>query len=111
MRYTLSVLTAACLLALGQPAWAETTDRDFLLRARNAALALPDTDRANATQLLQQLQASASVAPVSQRHLPFHHVFTAVNGTLSSTTPRRSVHTCCHSPWLQRTGSNRPLSI
>ncbi len=82
MRYTLSVLTAACLLALGQPAWAETTDRDFLLRARNAALALPDTDRANATQLLQQLQARASVAPVSQRHLPFHRVFTAVNGAL-----------------------------
>ena len=82
MRYTLSVLTAACLLALGQPVWAETTDRDFLLRARNAALALPDTDRASARQLLQQLQARISSAPVSQRQLPFHRVFIAVNGAL-----------------------------
>ncbi len=82
MRYTLSVLTAACLLALGQPAWAETSDRDFLLRARNAALALPDTDRANATQLLQQLQARAAAAAIPQRHLPFHRVFAAVNGAL-----------------------------
>lgn len=83
MRYTLSVLTAACLLALGQPAWAETADRDFVLRARNAVLALPDTDRANAKQLLQQLQASAATAPVAQqRHLPFHRVFSAVNGAL-----------------------------
>lgn len=57
MRYTLSVLTAACLLALGQPAWSSSRDQDLQQRARFAALSLPATDRSCATQLLRALQA------------------------------------------------------
>ena len=57
MRYTLSVLTAACLLALGQPAWSSMADTDLQQRARMAVLSLPDVDRCCAAQLLLQWQA------------------------------------------------------
>ena len=84
MRYTLSVLTAACVLALSQPAWSETIDRELLQRARNAALALPDKDRASASQWLQQLQTAApATAAVAKRPLPFHPVFQAIGHTLA----------------------------
>jgi|GEM_PF-1654604 len=84
MRYTLSVLTAACLLALGQPTWSETADRELLQRARNAALALPDQDRACASQWLLQLQAScAATAPAAQRALPLNPLLQAVRHTLT----------------------------
>lgn len=81
MRYTLSVLTAACLLALGQPVWSETLDRELLQRARGAALALPATDRASAALLLQALQASAPTTAV-QRHLPLHRTVAAAQHML-----------------------------
>lgn len=84
MRYTLSVLTAACVLALSQPAWSETIDRELLQRARNAALALPDKDRASASQWLQQLQTAApATAAAAKRPLPFHPVFQAIGRTLA----------------------------
>lgn len=84
MRYTLSVLTAACVLALSQPAWSETIDRELLQRARNAALALPDKDRASASQWLQQLQTTVpATATAAKRPLPFHPVFQAVGHTLA----------------------------
>lgn len=84
MRYTLSVLTAACVLALSQPAWSETIDRELLQRARNAALALPDKDRASASQWLQQLQTTVpATATAAKRPLPFHPVFLAVGHTLA----------------------------
>lgn len=86
MRYTLSVLTAACLLALGQPAWAAQADDDVMQRARCAARALPDHARAHAAQLLQQLQQHTDVEapPASrQRHLPLHPLFGAVQTLLA----------------------------
>lgn len=84
MRYTLSVLTAACVLALSQPAWSETIDRELLQRARNAALALPDKDRASASQWLQQLQTTApATAAAAKRPLPFHAVYQAIGHTLA----------------------------
>lgn len=61
MRYTLSVLTAAGLLALGQPAWSEPLDRELLQRVRLATLAWPGTEALHA----QALQASAPAAPLS----------------------------------------------
>ena len=76
MRYTLSVLTAVCLLALGQPAWSEASDREVVRRAHRAVMALPDDTRASANQLLQQLQAQQTPAP-SQRSLRWHPMFQA----------------------------------
>lgn len=61
MRYTLSVLTAAGLLALGQPAWSEPLDRELLQRVRLAALAWPGTEALHA----QALQASAPAAALT----------------------------------------------
>ena len=69
MRYTLSVLTAVCLLALGQPAWSNSVDRELLQRARMAASALPDTVRASAALLLRELQTQ-HLTPKPQRPLP-----------------------------------------
>lgn len=81
MRYTLSVLTAVCLLALGQPAWSESVDRELLQRVRIAAAALPDTDRADAAALLRELQTHhASTQP--QRHLPFSRKVAAFSQVL-----------------------------
>ena len=81
MRYTLSVLTAACLLALGQPVWSESLDREWLQRVRTAALALPATDRANAALLLYELQASVPTA-TRQRHLPLNRCLVAAQQML-----------------------------
>lgn len=98
MRYTLSVLTAACVLALSQPAWSETIDRELLQRARNAALALPDRDRASASQWLQQLQTAApATAAVAKRPLPFHPVFQAIGHTLAQCyATTSSAHVLAH---------------
>lgn len=79
MRYTLSVLTAACLLALGQPAWSLSTDQALQQRARMAAMALPATDRQCATKLLQILQAAAVQ---DQRRLRLSMVTAAVEQSL-----------------------------
>lgn len=82
MRHTLSVLTAVCLLALGQPAWSETSERDIALRARTAALSLPAEARASASQVLRQLQAQQE-APAPRRPLPLHPMVQAVHQTLA----------------------------
>ena len=82
MRYTLSVLTAVCLLALGQPAWANSVDGELLQRVRIAASALPDTDRASAALLLRELQAQPKAA-APQRHLPLHRTMQAAQQVLA----------------------------
>ena len=83
MRYTLSVLTAVCLLALGQPAWSEVTDREVARRAYSAVMALPDDARTRANQLLLQLelQAQHTAAP-SQRSLRLQPMFQAASQAL-----------------------------
>lgn len=81
MRYTLSVLTAACLMALGQPAWSECVDRELLKRVRMATMALPDSDRAIAAVLLHSLQASVT-APPTRRDLPFSPIALAIQQVL-----------------------------
>lgn len=83
MRYTLSVLTAVCLLALGQPAWSDSVDRELLKRARIAASALPDNDRASAALVLRELQAQYLCAKL-QRHLPLQRNAAAVQRVLKT---------------------------
>lgn len=82
MRYTLSVLTAVCLLALGQPAWSNSVDGELLQRVRIAASALPATDRASAALLLHELQAQVSTA-TTQRHLPLNRTMFAAQQVLA----------------------------
>lgn len=104
MRHTLSVLSAACLLALGQPVWSETTsDRELALRARTAALALPASDRACASLLLQQWQGEAVEAmpsPIHQRSLPFHTLFQAISQVLEEHYRTSAIAHCCPHPLL-----------
>lgn len=103
MRHTLSVLSAACLLALGQPVWSESTsDRELALRARTAALALalPAADRACASLLLQQWQVEAEPFTPHQRHLPFHTLFQAVSQVLEHHYRTSAIAHCCPHPLL-----------
>lgn len=83
MRYTLSVLTAAGLLALGQPAWSEDRDREGLQRWRMTALSLPCSGAASAALL----HAAAPVAPTdtpatTTRTLPVTRMLAAVQHML-----------------------------
>lgn len=82
MRYTLSVITAVCLLALGQPAWSNSVDHELLQRASIAAAALPDNDRANAAALLRELQTHATDTQPQRRHLPFSRQMAAFKRVL-----------------------------
>ena len=97
MRHTLSVLTAVCLLALGQPAWSEVSDREVARRAHSAAMALPDAARACASKLLQQLQALHTTAATNQRSLRLQPMFHAATHALRqhyATTAQ--AHTLAH---------------
>lgn len=82
MRYTLSVLTAVCLLALGQPAWSNHADGEWLQRVRLAASSLPATDRASAALLWHALQAQA-LSAVPQRPLPLGRTLLAAQQVLA----------------------------
>lgn len=80
MRQTLSALTAACLLALGQSAWASAAERTWLHQhARAMVCALSAAEQVKTAALLQQWHSNAPqpAAPI-QRHLPFHPVMRAV---------------------------------
>ena len=79
MRYTLSVLTAACLLALGQPAWSDSFDCELQQRARMAVLSLPASACNEAALLLQALHAAPAPA---QRHLPLAPISQAMDTAL-----------------------------
>lgn len=80
MRHTLSVLTAACLLALGQAAWCSSGDGELRQRARKAVLALPDIDRTHGALLLQEVLQAQTLAP--RRHLPLARVMAATDEAL-----------------------------
>lgn len=84
MRHTLSALTAACLLTLGQSAWASAAERTWLhQQARHIVQSLPDAERIKAAALLQQWRNNTAPLPASsQRHLPFHSVMGAVSSHL-----------------------------
>lgn len=88
MRYTLSVLTAAGLLALGQPAWSEPLDRELLQRVRLAALAWPGTEAlqasAPAAALTTPMAAANSTAatPRATRSLPLNRMQAATQQLL-----------------------------
>ncbi len=75
MRHTLSVLTATCILALSQPAWASAFDRESQQRARTVALGLSREVRVHAAQTLSQWQAQAATAP--RRLLPLNRILRA----------------------------------
>lgn len=77
MRYTLSVVSAVCLMALGQPSWSSSLDRDLIERARIAAMALPAIDRHSAKAWLNALPAPHKPS-TTRRHLPLSAAMTAV---------------------------------
>lgn len=85
IRYTLSVLTAACVLALCQPAVAcPATDR-VAAQARAVAMALPAADRADALHWLRQWQIQTT--PAAARQAPINRYLQAA-------------HAVWPSPWL-----------
>ncbi|WP_302408924.1 hypothetical protein [Comamonas kerstersii] len=75
MRHTLSVLTATCILALSQPAWASAFDRESQQRARTVAMRLSREVRVHAAQTLSQWQTQAASSP--RRLLPLNRILCA----------------------------------
>ena len=82
MRYTLSVLSAACILALSQPSWAGSLDRALSLRAQTAVMALSEAERADATLLLQTVGVQPAQSPLLRRALPLHPIMVAADQAL-----------------------------
>lgn len=89
MRYTLSVLTAVCLLAMGQPAWSQSLDHELRQRARQAALALPDHARTHAARLLLELQATSQT---SRRAIGLSSIASAAQSALEQLYGTRMGH-------------------